>query len=295
MGDRQVSEDTVSIVMPAYRAEAVIAGAVASVLGQTHDDWRLLVVADDGVDYAAVLRGAGVADPRIRHLGSGGNGSGASNARNAGLAAADTAYLAVLDADDRFKPEKLSRTVEALKLHPIVSTAIDVVAAERQSLRHVGDGPDRALTAGTHKWLNLSMDSMIAWDRRRVDGRYDPSLPNMNDLDFLLQLFRGGATSFHLGTPLHDYVKQPASLSNGDGFTERMIAAKTTIRQRLVSGYYQLPDADIAGVDGFLAVSLEAERLYPAAALARPGLLFEDHIEPLLRAAATSAAIGMAG
>ena len=69
-----------------------------------------------------------------------------------------------------------------------------------------------------------------------------------------------------------------------------MIAAKTVIRERLAAGYYRLADGRAAaGIDAFLAVSLEAERLYPAALGARPGLLFEDHIEPLLRAAATSA------
>ena len=290
-----MSQTSVSIVMPAYRAEAVIVGAVESVLAQTHADWQLIVVADDGTDYAAVLGRQGISDWRIRHLSSGGMGSGASKTRNAGLEAATTAYMAVLDADDRFKPAKLSAAVAALEAHALVSMAIDVTDPAGVSLRQVGAGPDGPLTAGTHKWRNLSMDSMIAWDRRRVDGRYDPGLPNMNDLDFLLRLFAGTATSFHIGAPLHDYVKQPASLSNGTGFTERMIAAKTTIRERLRSGHYGLADADVAGLDAFLEISLRAEHSYQAAAAARPGLLFEDHIEPLLRAASTSPALGTAG
>ena len=75
-------------------------------------------------------------------------------------------------------------------------------------------------------------------------------------------------------------MKEPASLSNSEGFTERMIASKTTIRRRLAEGYYALPDT--AGLDAFLEVSLMAERSYGEALEARPGLLFEDHIEPLL-------------
>ena len=282
--------ESISIVTPAFRAAANIGGAVKSILAQTYADWVLVVVSDDGEDYEAILGHEGLFDPRFRFVTSGGVGTGASRARNAGLEAVGTQYVAVLDADDRFKPKKLERALVALADHAIVSTALAVVAADRTPLRQVAAGPDRALAAGVHKWVNFSMDSMIAWDRRRVDARYDPGLTNMNDLDFLMRLYRTSAQSFHLGEPLHDYVKQPASLSNGEGFTERMIAAKTTIRRRLADGYYPLADSSGAvGLDAFLEVSLSAERSYGEALAGKPGLLFEDHIEPLLKAAATSA------
>lgn len=279
--------EPISVVMPAFHAQGVVAGAVKSLLAQSVGDWRLILVADDGSDYEAVLGAAGLADPRIRFVASGGTGTGASNARNAGLEAVATAHVAVLDADDRFRPDKLARLEAVLAETPIVSTAISAVATDGRLLRTVGAGPDRLLTAGAHKFVNFSMDSMIAWDRRRVDARYDAALPNMNDLDFLMRLYRASATSFHIGAPLHDYVKQPASLSNGEGFTARMIAAKTVLRDRLAAGYYHFADPGAAaGFDRFLAISLDAERSYPAALAARPGLLFEDHLEPQLKAGA---------
>lgn len=277
--------------MPAYKAQAWIGGAVRSLLAQTYPDWRLLIVADDGADYEAELARQGLADRRCRFLGSGGAGTGAARTRNAGMEAIDTPYAALLDADDRFLPHKLERVVAALARYAIVSTAIDVVDADERHLRLVGSGPDRPLRAGEHKWVNLSMDTMIAWDRRRTDARFDPALPNMADLDFLMRLFAGTTHSLHLGEPLQLYVKQPNSLSNTPGVAERMIAAKTLIRERLAAGYYRFPDPEAAaGIDGFLKVSIEAERRYGAALQARPGLLFEDHLEPMLRAASTSAA-----
>ena len=281
---------TISVVMAAYRAEQHIGAAVRSLVAQTYEDWLLVLVSDDGQDYAALLADQGLIDPRFRFVSSGGVRSGVAAAKNAGLDAVRTDWVALLDADDRFKPQKLRRAVAALADHAIVSTALDVTDADGHSLRHVGAGPDRVLTAGQHKWVNISMDSMIAWDRRRVDGRGDPTMPNMTDLDFLLRLYATSATSFHIGEPLHDYVKQPASASNSSGFTERMIAAKTRLREGLANGHYRLADPKgAAGMDAFLAVSLEAERRYPAALATQPGLLFEDHLEPLLRAAATSA------
>src|SRR3569623_2782382 len=218
--------DTISIVMPAYRAEDCIGGAVRSVLAQTHADWQLVIVSDDGQDYEAVLAAAGLADRRCRFVPSGGIKSGVSAAKNAGLEAVTTRYAAILDADDRFKPQKLERVMAALREHAIVSTALDVTDVAGRSLRQVGSGLDRVLGAGAHKWVNLSMDSMIAWARRKVDGRHAPTLPNMTDLDFLMRLYRTSASSFHIGTPLHEYVKQPNSASNAAGFTERMVRAK---------------------------------------------------------------------
>lgn len=275
-------DQTIAIVMPAWKAQATIIPAVSSVLAQTWPHWQLWLVADDGFDYAAFLAAAGIRDDRLNFLSSGGIGTGASAARNVGLDAIGTPYAAVLDADDRLKPEKLARCLAALGEHGIVSAALDVMTEDFRHLRHVADGPDLVLTAGTHKWVNLSGDTMIAWDRRRAEGRYDPALPNMTDLDFLLQLFRTAETSMHLGTPLHDYIKRASSMSNGSSVAASMIAAKTTIMRRLEAGAYGLPAAEVEGVMAFLAVSLEAERRYEAALAARPGLLFEDHLEPML-------------
>jgi len=275
---------TISVVMPAYRAESYIGGAGRSVLAQSYADWQLVIVSDDGQDYEAILAGEGITDKRLRFISSGGVKSGVSAAKNAGFDAVTTDYVAILDADDRFKPKKLERVMAALADHAIVSTALDVTDTAGKSLRFVGAGTDRVLTAGEHKWVNLSMDSMIAWDRRRVDGRGDPKLPNMTDLDFLMRLYRTSATSFHIGEPLHDYVKQPNSASNASGFTERMLLAKSTLRERLAEGSYPMADPGaVEGIDAFLDVSMAAERAYPAALAKNPALLFEDNIEPMLQ------------
>jgi len=74
-------------------------------------------------------------------------------------------------------------------------------------------------------------------------------------------------------------------MSNGKDVAAGMIRSKTEILRRLRDGYYRLPEAEVAGVARFLDVSLEAERAYGAALAANPGLLFEDHLEPRLRAA----------
>ena len=278
---------TVAVIVPAFRAEPTIVTTVQSVLAQTYPHWELLVISDDGVDYEALLGTNGIADPRIKQVASTSIGSGASAARNVALELSTAPYAAILDADDRFKPEKLAAAVAALGHHAIVSSALDVMSDDFTHLRYVANGDDQAMTPGAHKWLNLSMDSMLVWDRRQTDGRYDPTLSNMTDLEFLLQLYRQTPASFHLGTPQHDYIKRSTSMSNGKNVAAGMIASKRAIVARLEADYYGLPDGEADGVLAFLAISLEAEALYGAALAATPGLLFEDHIEPMLRAAMT--------
>lgn len=271
--------ETVAIVTPAFRAGRWLGQCVQSVLRQGYPHWEHWIVADDGADYEALLGAQGLRDPRQRFIATGGSGTGASNARNIALDAATAAILATLDADDAFKPAKLERAVAALEHHAIVSVALDERTPDGRHLRFVGEGADAALPASRYKWTNLSMDSMIVWDRRRTDARYDPGLPNMNDLDFLLRLFAGAEGTWHLGTPLHDYLKLDSSLSNGEGVTARMLAAKGQILRRLETGVY--PMRDPAGAEGmarFLRISIAAEASYGDALASQPGLLFEDHL-----------------
>lgn len=280
-----MTDNTVAVVIPAYKAESLIEQAVRSVLQQTHADWEAWIVTDDGEDYEELLGRAGLVDKRFRFLSTGRVGAGASRARNLALDRIGTPYVAILDADDRLKPRKLELAVAALAEQPIVASALEVMDDGYNHLRFVGAGADRVLTPGAYKFINLSMDSMIVWDRRRCDARYDLELTNMTDLELLMQLWRSAATVHHLGTPQHDYVKVSTSMSNGFGFTEKMIASKKALLRRLETSHYRFAAPGAAeGLIAFLGLSLAAEAAYPMALEEKPGLLFEDHLEPMLRA-----------
>ncbi len=277
-----MSDTTISVIIPAYRVEDLILEAVRSVHAQTFADWQIWVISDDGVDYERVLADEGLTDHRFRFLSTGTVGAGASVARNLALDVITSRYVAIVDADDRMKPGKLAAAHAALAEHPIVSSALDVMV-NYQRLRLVGAGPDRVLTPARYKFTSLSMDSMIVWDRTRCDARYDTTLTNMTDLELLMQLWRTAKTVHHLGQPLHDYLKRESSMSNGEGVTERMVRSKTTLLNRLSQGHYAFADpAATEGLVSFLNISLAAEAAYPAALARTPGLLFEDHLEPML-------------
>lgn len=278
-----MTDQRVAVIIAAFRAEAFIGQAVGSVMNQTHGDWEIWIIADDGQDYEEVLAEQGFRDRRLRFLSSGRVGAGASRARNLALDRIDTPYAAILDADDRMKPEKLARAIGMLADHAIVSVALDVLENSYKRLRLVGNGDDKLLTPGAYKFTSLSMDSMIVWDRRRTDARYDLNLSNMTDLELLMQLWQKAPATFHIGTPLHDYVKLTKSMSNGEGVTEGMIRSKKSLLERLEQGRYKLDGKAVEGLAAFLGISLAAEAAYPLALREKPSLLFEDHLEPMLR------------
>uniref|UniRef100_A0A7C3ZB38 Glycosyltransferase family 2 protein n=1 Tax=Desulfobacca acetoxidans TaxID=60893 RepID=A0A7C3ZB38_9BACT len=105
----------VSVIIPTYNRAAWVVEAVTSVLAQTYQDFELVVVDDGSTDTtpAALAR----FDGRIKVLRRE-TRRGVSAARNLGAAAAAGEWLAFLDSDDLWLPEKLARQVEYLRHHP---------------------------------------------------------------------------------------------------------------------------------------------------------------------------------
>lgn len=103
----------ISVIIPAYNRCRVLPRAVESVLAQTFRDWEVLIVDDastEKTDFAEII----VSDPRIRFLQHAEN-RGPAAARNTGLAAAHGEFIAFLDSDDEWLPEKLERQIAFLK------------------------------------------------------------------------------------------------------------------------------------------------------------------------------------
>lgn len=95
----------VSVVMPVYNVESYVAEAIESVLAQSFANWELLIIDDGGSDRSIDIA-AEYCDPRIRIIAQ--RNRGLAGARNTGIAHARGEYIALLDSDDRWLPEKLA-------------------------------------------------------------------------------------------------------------------------------------------------------------------------------------------
>ena len=105
----------VSVMMPVYNAQDYLAQAVDSVLGQTYENWELVIVDDGSTDRSAEIAKS-YADPRIRLFRQ--ENAGESVARNQALLHMTGEYVAFLDADDYFLPNHLELSVGYLMDHP---------------------------------------------------------------------------------------------------------------------------------------------------------------------------------
>jgi glycosyltransferase involved in cell wall biosynthesis len=157
----------VTVVIAAHDAHATIARAIASLRTQTLPDWEAIVVADDGSDYAATLAAAGITDPRVRHVSSGGVATGCARARNVALPFARGAFLTRLDADDEFEPDRLAVLLPAARASgastDMVRVVDDATGAEIRRTR-VAAGTTR-LDAVSLALLHCPLAPLVARDR----------------------------------------------------------------------------------------------------------------------------------
>ena len=101
--------------MAAYNAEAFIEDAIKSVLDQTYDQFELIVVDDCSADHTKdIIQRYAKRDKRLRLICNATN-QGVAKSRNKGVSVAEGTWIAFLDSDDLWKPEKLEKQIQLLK------------------------------------------------------------------------------------------------------------------------------------------------------------------------------------
>ncbi len=112
-----IAKSLVSVIIPTYNREEYIGEAIQSVLGQTFTDFEIIIIDDGSTDKTADVVKS-LSDDRVRYIYQ--ENRGRSNARNHGLKIAAGRYIAFLDSDDLYLPDKLELQVAYLDTHPEV-------------------------------------------------------------------------------------------------------------------------------------------------------------------------------
>ena len=186
--------------MPAYNCDRYLPEAIDSVLQQSYQAFEVIVVDDGSTDNtAAVLQRYQQQDDRVRAIRQ--PNQGVAIARNRGIELARGEWIAFLDADDFFLPDKLAAQMAIATAHP--------------DLGIIHSGWNRVDSQGNHllavkPWQQipkLTLESWLRWKpvlpsamliRREWlvrSGGFDPRFPPAEDTELVLRLSRLGCTA----------------------------------------------------------------------------------------------------
>lgn len=123
MAEREIVSGLVSIIMPSWNTEKFIGESIESVLRQTYKNWELIIVDDCSTDNTDKVVHS-FDDPRISYFHNK-NNSGAAITRNHALKAAKGEWVAFLDSDDLWMPEKLEVQLKFMQKNGYVLSYTD--------------------------------------------------------------------------------------------------------------------------------------------------------------------------
>lgn len=204
----------VSILMPVFNAEATLEASVRSVTGQTHANWELIMVDDGSTDgTAALAERLAAGDRRLRFVRAPAN-EGAAAARNRALALAQGRYIAFLDADDRWKPQKLQRQLAFMRQKGagLCYTGYHRVSPSGQLIKAVAV-PESVSYAALLK-RNILGCLTVVYDSQMCGKCPMPDLRRQQDYALWLSMVRRHGTAYGLNEPLAIYRVGTATLSS---------------------------------------------------------------------------------
>jgi glycosyltransferase involved in cell wall biosynthesis len=196
-----MASPVVSVVIPTFNHRDTIGATLDSVFAQTFREFEVVVVDDGSIDGTAELLRPLAEQGRIRYVRQ--ENAGQSAARNRGLHEAQGEFIAFLDDDDLWPPDKLEWQVEALRERP------DAVLAYGEA-RHLH--PDGRLVRRTpsepppdgdayakfrlRNWIETPGQTLIRAEALRQVGGFDAAVWGSDDWDLYIRLARRRAFVF---------------------------------------------------------------------------------------------------
>ncbi|RLE17412.1 MAG: glycosyltransferase family 2 protein [Acidobacteria bacterium] len=182
----------VSVIMPVYNSKKFLEESAKSVLSQQYDSLELLLIDDGSTDGSRVLiHKLSAQDRRIRPIFLPSN-HGPARSRNAGIEQATGQFIAFLDSDDVWLPEKLKLQLQFMKE---TCAAVSFTAYRKMDPSGKLGGTVRVPEkANYHNLLKTNSIGMLTavYDRKQVGTRLLPDILKRQDYALWLQILRGG-------------------------------------------------------------------------------------------------------
>ena len=202
--------EKVSVIIPSYNSSSYIMDAVASALAQTYENLEVIVADDASTDNTCDVINT-IKDPRVRLVVRAENG-GAAAARNTAISVATGRYIAFLDSDDYWMPDKLSIQIGKMR-EAAISFSYTSYLAKSEKNEVLIDVPDvidyKGLLEG-----NIICTSTAVYDSGKIGKIYMPDLAMRQDFATWLNILRKGDMALGIRQPMSCYKRRQHSLSS---------------------------------------------------------------------------------
>lgn len=205
--------DLVSIIMPSYNTAQYIEETIASVLAQTYTNWELIIVDDCSTDNTDEVVAQYLDDHRIRYLKNEKN-SGAAISRNRALREATGKWIAFLDSDDLWNPQKLEKQIAFMEEHNYKFTCTDYrIQLNSQWLPYIYTCPNKVTEFKMKNYCYFSTITVM-YDREYVGLIQIENIRKNNDYAMWLKIVKK-SPCYRLPECLSAYIKHEGSISSG--------------------------------------------------------------------------------
>lgn len=214
----ELMNDLVSIIVPVYNVEKYIRETMESVVAQTYPHWELLLVEDGSSDGTVDVIGGFLEeteDARIRLVRQPSN-MGAARARNRGLKEARGRYIAYLDSDDLWVPQKLERELSFLKEKgaAFVFTGYEFVEGDGTGTGRVVRVPEKLSYRQTLGNTTI-FTSTVMFDTEKISrDKLEMPVVKSEDTALWFRILREGYYAWGLDENLVKYRRAGKSLSS---------------------------------------------------------------------------------
>jgi len=205
----------VSVVIPTYNRAELLRSAIISVLNQTFQDFEIVVVDDASKDNTAEVISS-FNDKRIKYIRHETN-KGEAGARNTGVMNSEGEYIAFLDDDDEWLPEKLKKQIELFENSPrevggVYTGFLKVDRTTGEVLKRVIPTKRGNIFSDLLRfnWIYIPSVLMVKKECFEKAGLFDASIPFGLDYDMWIRISKG----FH-----YEYIREPLVkyYSHGNG------------------------------------------------------------------------------
>lgn len=204
----------VSVIMPSWNTGKYIAESIQSVIDQTYKNWELIIVDDCSTDNTDKVV-AGFKDDRIKYFHNDRN-SGAALTRNKAIREAHGEWIAFLDSDDLWMPEKLERQLDFMNEngYKLSFTEYEKIDEESQPLNIYVSGPSKVNKRKMYNYDYIGQLTMI-YSAKEFGVIQIKDIKKNNDYAIRLQLYKTpGTCAYLLKEDLAKYRVRKVSISH---------------------------------------------------------------------------------